>query len=233
VSCDKTLGSADLHPPAVDRRRRGTGSRLIAVVASIASVLVIAGCAVGQHAETSEEVPVVDGVAGNSGPIGIRNAGVNPPSNGLNLPAGGTATLQLVIVNQGRQDDQLTSVTVPSSVASGAVISISGPAAAPTDSGSASPSDSATPAASPPASDSGTPSAAITIPADSAVQVGYDQYGPSVTLTGLTKTLYPASNIEASFTFRSGRSIDAVLPVKLTSSAPPAASVNVSPSSAG
>jgi hypothetical protein len=204
--------------------------RLAAIVATVASVAVIAGCAAGQHAETAEEVPVVDGVSADSGPVGIRDAGINPPSDGTNLAAGNTATLQLVLINRAQVPDQLTGVTVPSSYASSAVISISGPIEVPsaTPGSTASASPSASPGAS--ASPGGSASQAITMPGSSAVQVGYNPYGPSVTLVGLAQTLYPATNVPVMFTFRSGQTIEAVLPVKLTSSSPPAPTASVSAS---
>lgn len=90
------------------------GSRRIVIAVAVAAgaLLALGGCAAGQHAQTAEETPVVDGVAGNAGPIALRALTVAPPTNN-SFPKGGEATLQLVIVNQSLQPDQLARVTTP------------------------------------------------------------------------------------------------------------------------
>jgi copper(I)-binding protein len=71
------------------------------------------------------------------------------------------------------------------------------------------------------------------IPANSSVQVGYSDTGASITLTGVTQTLYPAQSVPVTFTFASGATITATLPVKLSASPSAAPTINVSPSSEG
>jgi copper(I)-binding protein len=88
-------------------RRIGAG---FAVAAG--ALLALGGCAAGQHAQTAEEVPVVDGVGAQAGPIALRAVTVTPPSDN-NYPAGGDATLELIIVNQSRSDDKLVEVSTP------------------------------------------------------------------------------------------------------------------------
>lgn len=84
----------------------------VGVVACAAALLALAGCAAGQHAQTAEETPVVDGVAADAGPVALRAVTVAPPKTG-SWAKGGDAPLQLVIVNNSRLDDQLSSVSTP------------------------------------------------------------------------------------------------------------------------
>lgn len=55
---------------------------------------------------------MVDGVAADAGPVALRAVAVAPPNAG-SWAKGGDAPLQLVIVNNSRNSDQLTSVTTP------------------------------------------------------------------------------------------------------------------------
>lgn len=55
---------------------------------------------------------MVDGVAADAGPVALRAVTVAPPKAG-SWAKGGDAPLQLVIVNNSRNTDQLTSVTTP------------------------------------------------------------------------------------------------------------------------
>ncbi|HEY3632593.1 MAG TPA: hypothetical protein VGL21_16940 [Jatrophihabitantaceae bacterium] len=76
------------------------------------ALLALGGCAAGQHAQTANEIPVVDGVSAQAGSIALRAVTVTPPSEN-NYAAGSDATLELIIVNQGRTEDQLVGVSTP------------------------------------------------------------------------------------------------------------------------
>jgi copper(I)-binding protein len=95
-------------------RRRTHLAGAIAVLASAA--LILSGCATGQRAQTAIETPVIDGVGANVGSIDLRALTITTPGNG-SYPKGGSAAVQLYIVNNGPAD-QLVSVS--SSAASAA-----------------------------------------------------------------------------------------------------------------
>jgi copper(I)-binding protein len=76
------------------------------------ALLALGGCAAGQHAQTADEIPVVDGVSAQAGSVALRAVTVAPPSEN-NYAAGADATLELVIINQGRTDDKLVGVSTP------------------------------------------------------------------------------------------------------------------------
>ncbi len=226
------------------RKRRGSLRRLGAgLVASAAAAALLTGCAAGQVAQTVDQYPVVDGAAGNAGQLLIRNAGIAPPSGINGYAKGGTATLQLVVVNGTNKDDQLVSASSP--VAGGVVLSAAGlpegisaatsresasvslspsstvtgtPAAKGSASGartSASRSAPAAPAAS--GAGTGTP---IGVRADQVVQVGFSVVGPNIVLTGLNSALLPSQTVPMTFRFASGASLSLALPVKLSSASP-------------
>lgn len=244
------------------RRRRPLGR--IAAGAAAAGLLLLTGCAAGKDAATIEQRPVADGVAADSGTLGIRNAGVLPPSSGASYRKGSEAGLQLVIVNSGTAPDKLVSVSSPS--ASSAVLSLTGSPSSSSESGtgsgsgsassststsessSASSSSAASPstgssAASSSASSSESPSAGtsagsssaggsvpITVPANNSVKIGYGSDSPSIELVGLNQDLFPAQVVDVTFTFASGATIHAQIPVKLTTGSASAPTVDVSPS---
>jgi len=90
------------------------GSRRIGigVAAAAGALLVLGGCAAGQHAQTADVVPVVDGVAANAGSIALRAVTVAAPA-ASGYAKGSNATLQLVIVNSSLGNDQLIGISTP------------------------------------------------------------------------------------------------------------------------
>lgn len=223
------------------RKRRGSLRRLgAALVASAAAAALLTGCAAGQVAQTVDQYPVVDGAAGNAGQLLIRNAGIAPPSGINGYAKGGTATLQLVVVNGTNKDDQLVSASSP--VAGGVVLSAAGlpegisaatsresasvslspsstvtgtPAAKGSASGARTSASRSAPAAS--GAGTGTP---IEVRADQVVQVGFSVVGPNIVLTGLNSALLPSQTVPMTFRFASGASLSLALPVKLSSASP-------------
>jgi copper(I)-binding protein len=183
-------------------RRFGTGLTI-----ALAGTALLTGCAAGQHAATVEKVTMADGVSADKGSLGIRAAGVAAPSS-ASYPAGKDAPLQLVIVNNGMKDDQLTGIST--TAANAVLLSPTGtgvPEAASTTSSESS-SETPTPAQSDP----------IPVPAGALVRIGYDAAGASAILTGITTGLYPAQSIPITFTFASGTEITTQLAVKLSTS---------------
>src|SRR3981081_533144 len=94
---------------------------------ALAATVLLSGCAAGQHAATVEEVPTADGVSADNGNIGIRDTAIAAPGSG-SYGVGKNAPLQLVIVNNGAKDDQLTAVS--SSLASLVLLSPPRPSSA-------------------------------------------------------------------------------------------------------
>lgn len=223
------------------RKRKGSLRRLGAgLVGSAAAAALLTGCAAGQVAQTVDQYPVVDGAAGNAGQLLIRNAGIAPPSGINGYAKGGTATLQLVVVNGTNKDDRLVSASSP--VAGGVVLSAAGlpegiSAATSSESASVSLSPSSTVTGTPAAKGSASgartsasrsaPAAAgagtgtpIEIRADQVVQVGFSVVGPNIVLTGLNSALLPSQTVPMTFRFASGASLSLALPVKLSSASP-------------
>jgi copper(I)-binding protein len=187
-----------------ERARTGLIRRVGAGFAvAVTSTVLLTGCAAGQHAATVQQIPAVDGVTANSGTLGVRVAGIAAPTGSYYL-AGKNAPLQLILVNDGRTDDELVSVT--SDAAKAVLLSPSG---ARVSESSAGPSASATPASLP-------SSEPITVAAGRTVQVGYTAADASIILTGLTKDLYPSQTIPITFSFASGAQITTNISVKLS-----------------
>lgn len=218
--------------------RRGPIGRAGAVVLGTAlGALLLSGCAAGQDAQTINQRPPIDGASAVAGSIAVRAAGLAAPTGGSSYAKGGTAQLELVLVNNGTSDDTLTSVTSPA--ASGAQFSAAGATDLTSSSSSAdtaSPSASGSPTGatatgSASASDTGSASASdtssagagspIDLPSGSSVKIGFGD-GPSVSLTGLTQQLFPAQSVQVTLSFGSGATVTLSLPVKLDSQAPSA-----------
>jgi copper(I)-binding protein len=198
-------------------RRFGTGLTI-----ALAGTALLTGCAAGQHAATVEKVTMADGVNADKGTIGIRDAAVAAPSDS-SYPAGTDAPLQLVVVNNGSSDDQLTGISTPG--AGSVVLSPGGGLSA-----SAIPTNpSATPSSSSSSSSAPAQSNPIPVPAGASVRIGYDSSGPSAILTGLTTAFFPAQSIPVTFTFASGTEISVTLAVKLTTGANKAPTLSTAP----
>lgn len=84
-----------------------------AAVTSAAGVLLVAGCAAGQNAQSVNQRPPIDAASANAGELAVRDAAVVSNDVAGAYPKGGDARLQLVIVNGGGQQAQLTSVSTP------------------------------------------------------------------------------------------------------------------------
>lgn len=203
-------------------RRIGIG------IAATGLLLGLTGCAAGQHAQTAEEAPVIDGVSADLGQIALRAVTVAPPSE-KSFPKGGDAPLQLVIINNGRSDDELTKVTSPAAAqvrffSTGAAAGVTFP-----PSGTASETPSSTPTATGSATAATATADAITIPTGRAVTVGYTPNEPAIQLHNLTADLFPAQTLQLTFQFAKAGSVTFTTTVHLAPGPSNTPTVNISP----
>ncbi|WP_375491286.1 hypothetical protein [uncultured Jatrophihabitans sp.] len=94
---------------------------------AIASTLVGSACAAGQHAQTADQKPTLDGTEASVGQLDLRGIAIAAPPSGVSYAPGTSAQLHLVVANNGQSPDQLTSITSSAITAWG---SYSSPAAA-------------------------------------------------------------------------------------------------------
>jgi len=104
-----------------------TPVRVLRVLAAVGVAgLALAGCGAGQQAQTSQQVAAVGGASASAGDIAVRNAEIAFPAGlspqGSLYRSGGTAPVELTIVNQGAQTDRLLSASSPA----GGTVRISG-----------------------------------------------------------------------------------------------------------
>ncbi|MEO6702700.1 MAG: hypothetical protein ABI140_10520 [Jatrophihabitantaceae bacterium] len=190
------------------------------LAATAAGAVLVAGCATGQDVQTVGQRPPIDGASASAGNIEVRAAGVLSPDSGASYIKGGTALLQLVLINTGASDDTLTSVSTPA--ASSALVSDAGlPATVAAATSSAASSASASASSSNSASTPPT-NEPIKLPAGQSIQVGFSVVGPNISLNGLTAALYPAQTVPITFGFASGASVSIDMSVKLAGQAPSA-----------
>jgi copper(I)-binding protein len=215
----------------VIRSSRRSAGRCRAVVAALiaAGGTLLAGCQTGQQAETAEQRPTIDGTFAQVGSLALRDVRIEYPERG-SWAQGSDARLQLIVVNQGREADQL--VEVRTDVADGVTFSTEGSGGAAGEDGaspSAEPSETGAPTAAtltatspstptPTASPSGTASASpdestptptptpteeaeTSIPIPPVAAVSLRDDGPEILLTGLTRVLRPAQVVPVTFVF--------------------------------
>jgi copper(I)-binding protein len=142
--------------------------------------------------------PVLDGVEADSGQLSLRAISIATPANG-SYPKGGSASLQLYIVNSG-PDDQLVQVK-------------SGGAAAATVAANAAAAFSAAPTGS---SSAGASAAGIDLASGELTTIGVKPDQPQVILTGLSAQLYPAMSIPVTFYFAKASPVTVYVSVHLS-----------------
>lgn len=204
------------------RSSRRSAGRSRAVLAALVATgaTVLAGCQAGQQAQTSEQIPTIDGNYAQVGSLALRDVTIEYPERG-SWPQGSDARLRLIVVNEGRDADRL--VEVRSDVADRVTFGLAGgeteaspsatATATPTPSGSPSASESPDASGSPSATTSATATAtataaptpteeaetSITIPAAGLIALRDD--GPEILLSGLTRVLRPAQVVPVTFVF--------------------------------
>jgi copper(I)-binding protein len=220
-------------------RTGARGWRTLGIAAlAVAALVGLAGCAAGQHAQTAEETPAIDGTFTQIGLISVQAAAVVAPDKSWSK--GSSAPLQLVLINSGLQNDALTGITTDaaSSVAffhNGIVVtsSASGSTTSSTESSAAATTaTTGTSGASSGASSSssGTPSAPtsspITLPVEPTidsisiapgerVSIGMAAADQAIVLQNLTRDLFPADSLHLTFTFQHAGTGTLAIPVHL------------------
>jgi copper(I)-binding protein len=196
-------------------------ARRIGMAAVAVLALTLTGCAAGQHAQTADVVSAVDGVSANAGPVALRAVTVSPPTDD-SFPADGDAPMEMVIVNNGRTDDHLISVSTPAANEVRFLASLPGDATTATSTDTASPSATDLPTI---------PS--INLPMGHATSIGYTPDLPQVQLTGLTKQLFPAQSFPITFQFARAGSVTFTVAVHLTPGPSKTPTVDISPTAEG
>lgn len=101
----------------MSRILRARSTRAVVGVVAALGALALAGCGAGQVSQTSNQESGSDGVnAGISTPVVVRNAVIaygGTATDGTVYPVGGSAPLQMYIVNQGNEIDRLLSASSP------------------------------------------------------------------------------------------------------------------------
>lgn len=201
--------------------------RIVIGVAAAGAALLTASCAAGQHAASANQSPSIDGANAQVGSMLLRTVAITTPSGKCYLP-GGDAALSLVLVNNGRDADSLTSITSPrfSSYTVAKTADDLDPASGSGDCNAAA-SGSAT--AAPAASDSSSAPATAapqTVAAGKSLALGLKNTGttdpgvptaPIVVLDGLTGgPLHPGESVPVTFSFATAGKITVQVPVQLS-----------------
>jgi periplasmic copper chaperone A len=175
-----------------------------ALLAALATLVLVAGCAAGQRAPSSSEISTIDGVNANIGSMQVRNLGLAAPPTTAGYAVGDSAELVFAMVNTGARDDQLIAVSSP--VAQHAASNPVGPVATP-------------PQAFVP----------LSAPPGELVPVGYGSPAASVTLIGLTQPFISGQTLTVTLGFRNAGSRTIRIAVRLGEGASATPTVNVAP----
>lgn len=84
--------------------------RLTSAALGLGAVVALAGCSAGQVTETDTQVSAVPGGSGDANGIGVRNATLSFPESGARYPAGSSAPLAGVLINDTGELDRLVQV---------------------------------------------------------------------------------------------------------------------------
>ena len=198
-----------------NRRVLGAG------VLALGAALVLAGCGAGQITQTDSQQPAVNGTYAQVKTIALRNVAVQYPPQGPGYAAGATPSLTLTIINQGTQDDTLTSVALENgatgtlggakNVVAGHTLVI-GPADAVEAAASSVPATTSE-APTSPATSTGTSTPTSTSQAPSEPAAAGEVGKGTITLPSLPQALWPGQVIKVVFTFQNAGSITVELPV--------------------
>jgi copper(I)-binding protein len=152
------------------------------VIGALIAAVAVAGCGAGQITQTSRQVAAVEGASATGGQISVRNAMIefDEAAHGAAIhPIGGSAPLQMVIVNTGAEVDRLVAASSPVAesvqisgvlrIPGGQALTVEGAPAALAAPSPAEAAPAATPSATPGAAPStSTPTTAPSTPAPSA-----------------------------------------------------------------
>lgn len=119
----------------MSRNRRFRPSRALAGTAgavALTGLLALSGCGTGQLSQTATQTSAVNGVSADHGPVAIRDARIAfppQPADGVLYRPGGSAPLEVTLINTGSTADRLVRVSSPVS----GNVTIGGDAAMPKD----------------------------------------------------------------------------------------------------
>ena len=189
--------------------------RRVGLGVTVAAALVTSACAAGQHATTAEQLPTLDGANGSVGQINLRGLHIVAPAPGeVNYPAGSDVAVKLVIVNNGRQPDRLTSVTSPAFSDWGTYATTAeADAVVAANSATATPTSQGTRATPQPSS-----SKSVRIGPGLRTSWGTPESKGALLFLNTTKVLYPGTTIQVAFTFAQAGSVTLAVPVALSGS---------------
>ncbi|MBW0107028.1 hypothetical protein, partial [Pseudonocardia sp. KRD291] len=103
----------------MSRNRRFRPSRALSGAAgavALTGVLALSGCGAGQLSQTANQISAVNGISTQQGDVLIRDARIAfPPrtSEGVLYPAGGSAPMEVTLLNTGAVTDRLVRVSSP------------------------------------------------------------------------------------------------------------------------
>jgi hypothetical protein len=197
-------------------------------VVAVGAFATLTACGAGQHAQTAEERPTLDGAYGMSGNMSVQGVSLLPPSGNKWTP-GSSVPLTLYLGNSSQRSDALVNISSSAfsgwTVTSASALTASAGSASPTPSASATGSSSAAASSSSSSSATGGGSAAPqTVPPAGAVGFGLSAgYGAASTpnekailLTGLKRPLYSGMGVRIRFSFKNAGTVSLKVPVQLT-----------------
>jgi copper(I)-binding protein len=198
--------------------------RLVPAVLGFGLVLAIAGCGAGQVTQTDTQVAGVNGVSGQAGQVGVRDAQLLfPPNAAKYYPKGSDAALLTTIVNDGSSGDRLVSVSSPAassvSVQGSTVLPASFALTASAPSGQSGPSGSAAPTGSgvPASSGAAAPTSAGAAPGSAGSAPGGGPMAApgkiTLTLVNLTRDVRPGETIPMTFVFANAGQVTLDVPI--------------------
>lgn len=172
------------------------------VAVALLAVSVLAGCAAGREAQTSNTDAVGDAAEADVGQLQVRNVHLAAPETPL-YGEGGDAPLYLTVANRSEVPDSLTAVTSDDAASVGVRQSeLAGGDATPT----------ASPSGGSPTLAGGT-SFPLAVPGGSALRLGPDS--SHLVLQGLERQLRPGQSVRVTFSFANAGSTTLFVPVAL------------------
>jgi periplasmic copper chaperone A len=111
--------TAVIRPGSRSAPRAAARSRAALVAAAVAGTVALGGCAAGQVAQTAYQANNTTGATVTVNGIAVRDAQIaypeatGGPETAAVYPAGGTAPVEMHVVNQNTQNDRLVSASSP------------------------------------------------------------------------------------------------------------------------
>lgn len=150
---DGAAPRSNAGPASRDAAAGRPAHRLVAAATAFAALTALTACGAGQHAQTAEERPTLDGTYATQDDLSIGGVSLLTPPSGVKWSAGSTVPMTLYVANSSNKPDKLLDVTSPQFGGWSVVPASSVQAGAGTSSGTSTPS-SASPAPSPSMSNS-------------------------------------------------------------------------------